>query len=289
MENYLDKDTYAKWCSLNDKQKADIVKSYLCPIVDLKPAVKGAIKENDVMSSIKYNVSKCSSKPNSTDLRVVNNYKVIYVEVKNYTLNVPVKEMSKFINDIESKSDIFGALFLGWNENKFYYHKGIPVLLMKSYDLVNEGLDLLFSLEPRKNIEKILDSVDEVVSMLNIIDNMTTNFMKNRDELRSRILIFKERCSKYSINSESSKLIDLIKPDMHSHNEVIYGFIRDVTSNGFTQNGKDIHFKYNDKDLSITLLKTKTKLTFPYKDLGQTISLDIELSNVPTLYGLLKN
>lgn len=255
----------------NDSSSSDISFEYIEKAkpdqVDIKPVFKAAL----IPMPKRYEYVDCHNIPYQTDLKVVHGGKTIYVELKNYSGQVPKAELDKFHRDVETKGDIFAGLFIGWNETKFYYLKGIPILLMKSKEYVDEGLDILFAIQPRKRIDKLCESMDNVVNIINILDKMSRDFNKNKDAMRGELLIFIERCKDIDLEYTDIKTqINLIDCHLKNHSN-LYDFVLSLGEGTICKNTLTFG------NVSFKLLKTKTMVTITKTKKEEVYTTSFEL------------
>jgi hypothetical protein len=305
--DYLNETDRSYLNKLKPQEMAQIIHEALMPKLAMLPGVKGALLENYISSlidSIKYQVQNVTKRPHSADLKVSNGIKVVYVEIKNYNYNVPQAELDKFYRDIDLKANINGALFVGTPYNKYVEHNGTHIFFLKDGTLINEVLDILFNLNitaTKADIAKIIESMDDVVELITVVDSMRENFLRDSDKIRSKLLIFRERCKAITLKAENVS-IDEIKNKLQTwdnhltKNPDLYKFIMNLLSKSnksisLSGDGKYINFG----DITVKLMATKTKIILPiayvninkltdYSLNDRKVSFDLDSSKFDVIY-----
>lgn len=80
-------------------------------------AIIGQHGESYVQNLLKYDVELVAKRSYSTDLMVNSKYGPILIEVKNYTCDIPTKEIVKFRRDISMNKNAVGGIFISLNTN----------------------------------------------------------------------------------------------------------------------------------------------------------------------------
>ena len=254
--------------------------------VGILPTFKGQLLENRVSNILEPQTIQSehhivAKTPASTDIKVLRDNKVIYVEVKNYQGVVPQKEIDKFYRDLDTKINIHGAIFIG-SKTGFNMHHGLPVLFITNDNLLNEAIEILLALDKRNptkdTIRRIMESMDGLSLMTKTIDDMTLSFNKSINELRKSLIIFQERCKSLEIEYEEN--IDLnILYQQKCHlvdNDELYKFILEIFDSKTDIKKMSTSIVLTRKNLKANLLKTKTSLTFEPKDKSIFSKMDID-------------